>query len=174
MLPLQEGLTRSGAYRAAQNNPLGQLAWDLPAQKTYVPKTDLPFTLQATNPTAGDRSYKVQVQAIVQGQVVWYADLLLQGMADVWFSVPAGQTFGIQGVFNADQTNFTFKALLIDQAANQVVAAVQSDLVGTAAPPSPTPKPATPGFDMTPLFSVLTLGLVMGLMSSMTGMFKGR
>ncbi len=151
---------------------LGQLAWDLPAQKTYTPGTDLPFTLQVTNPTTGDRKYKVQVQAIAQGQVVWYADLMLQGMTDVWFSVPAGKAFTIQGVFKADQTNFIFKALLIDQATNQVVATVQSDLAGTATPPPPTPTPTTPGFDLSPIMSLMSLMMVMGLMSSLTGIFK--
>ena len=153
---------------------LGQLAWDLPAQRTYTPGTDLPFTLQVTNPTTGDRKYKVQVQAVVQGQVVWYADLLLEGQTDVWFSVPAGKSFTIQGVFSADQTNFTLKALLADFVTNQVIAEVKTDLVGAAQPnPTPTPSPTpTPGFDLSSLMPLMSLVMVMGLMKSMTGIFK--
>ena len=149
---------------------LGQLAWDLPAQRTYTPGTDLPFTLQVTNPTTGDRKYKVQVQAIVQGQVVWYADLLLEGQTDVWFSVPAGKSFTIQGLFSADQTNFSLQALLADFVTNQVIAEVKTDLVG-ATQPTPTPTPA-PGFDLSSIMPLMSLVMVMGLMRSMTGIFK--
>jgi hypothetical protein len=105
--------------------------------------------------------------------LVWYADLLLEGQTDVWFSVPAGKAFTIQGVFSADQTDFTLKALLIDFVTNQVLAGVSTDLVGATQPPPPSPTPPpSAGFDLAPLMSVMSLVMVMGLMSSLTGMFK--
>ncbi|MBI4287765.1 MAG: hypothetical protein HY671_04965 [Chloroflexi bacterium] len=154
---------------------LGSLSWDLAAQKAYAPNTDLPFTLQATNPTAGERMYKLQAQALVAGHLVWYADFLLEGQSDVWFPVAAGQSLSVQGTFSADQTDFTFLVLLVDQATNAVVGQVRTDLVGSAPPGGPppvNPPPAAPGFDLSPVMGVMGMVLVMGLMGSVMGPLK--
>ncbi|MEK7995245.1 MAG: hypothetical protein AAB403_15685, partial [Planctomycetota bacterium] len=148
---------------------LGTLSWDLPSRVTYTPGAVLPFTLVVGNPTSGARGYGLQAQVLIDGQVVWYADLLVD--EGQWFQVPAGGRVTIQGQFQADRSDFTFRVLLIDQASNQVVTQVQSELASPTAPTPPT-TPTTPGFDIAPLFGLMALGLVSGLMGSMGTMFK--
>ena len=165
------------ALQVAVMEALGTLSWDLPAQKAYTPNTDLPFTLQVTNPTVGERVYKLQAQALVGGQLVWYADFLLEGQSDVWFPVAASQSLSVQGTFSADQTDFTFLVLLVDQATNTVVGQVRTELVGSAPPGNPppvSPPPAAPGFDLSPVMGVMGMVLVMGLMGSVMGSFKAK
>lgn len=151
---------------------LGTLSWDLPARVNYTPNTELPFTLLVANPTTGARSYGLQAQVLIGGELVWFADLLVEGAR--WFQVPAGQRITIRGQFQAERSDFLLRILLIDQGANQVVAQVQSELVSPTAPgPTPTPTPTpTPGFDIAPLFGVMALGLVLGLVGSMGGMLR--
>ena len=148
---------------------LGTLSWDLPSRVTYTPGAVLPFTLVVGNPTSGARGYGLQAQVLIDGQVVWYADLLVD--EGQWFQVPAGGRVTIQGQFQADRSDFLFRVLLIDQASNQVVTQVQSELASPTAPTPPT-TPTTPGFDIAPLFGLMALGLVSGLMGSMGTMFK--
>lgn len=158
-----------GTMEMVAAQALGTLSWDLPSRVTYTPETVLPFTLVVGNPTSAARGYGLQAQVLIDGQVVWYADLLVD--EGQWFQVPAGGRVTIQGQFQADRSDFLFRTLLIDQASNQVVAQVQSELASPTAPTPPT-TPTTPGFDIAPLFGLMALGLVSGLMGSMGTMFK--
>lgn len=168
------------ALQVVVTEVLGQLTWDLPAQQSYTPNAHLVFTVQVTNPTTGQRTYKLQAQAVVGGQLVWFADLVLEGQADAWFPIPAGGSVSVQGDFIADQTDFTFQMLLIDQAAGQAVAQVACNLVGpTTTPTTPTPtQPSTPGIGDTlsaivPFIGLgLATGLVTGLVVSLASIFK--
>lgn len=147
---------------------LGSLSWDLPARVEYAPGAILPFTLGVGNPTTAQRSYGLQAQALVGGEVVWFADLVVDSAQ--WFPVAGGGSLTIQGQFQADQAGFVLRVVLIDQATNQVVAEVSTELVAPAAAPAPPTPTPTPGM-LEQVMPVVGLGLVMGLVAPMMGMF---
>lgn len=147
----------------------GTLEWDQPARQAYRAGTPLPMQLRVTNPTEGDRAYRLYL-GLYDPQTQQLLPDTLQAIpvdGQESFTIPAQSYVVLQGDVTVDRTGVILALSLYDVAADAVVSQVATVLEGTEAPPG------TPGGGLDQIFPLLGGVMALGMMGAVVPMFTG-